>query len=286
MHAQLPAQRKTRHHTAAQHETHTRRNRTPHTKPNTRPHHEVPHNTTQHNTTQNHITPHNTTEHHITPHKKKTTQTNKQTNRQTKHNPQNTKHNTAPHATRHASSHTRRTTEWYETFTTRVAFSKTTRWSVSSDCAAAHLRPQRTRLPGGGLKAPTENHCCPRSECRSKGRQRLRVHKRTTSQCPKTGQCVVDSVASDQSTDRHLDADIDVPATSQSSAQPFFLGGKLAPRRTSSRPSCRAAFPSNDVDLGRTHVGSNVALHVRSRNLPNARDGARVERGDQIRPIL
>ena len=51
------------------------------------------------------------------------------------------------------------------------------------------------------------------------GRQDERV-RRLTGQCPPTGQRLVDAVTGDQSTDRHLETDIDVRVSSQ----PCFLG--------------------------------------------------------------
>ena len=71
-------------------------------------------------------------------------------------------------------------------------------------------------------------------------RKHKRVHDRMTSQC------LVHAVAGDQRTDRHLDTDTDVRATSPSTAQPFV-------------PGC--SFSSSGVgDLGTTLVGRRVAF--------------------------
>ena len=147
------------------------------------------------------------------------------------------------------------TARWYEAFATRVAPSQTTRRSVSSEPAKTQLRSKRTRLPGGDLKVGRENHCCLRSECRSEGRPRGacfskdvrdaggslvdRKHKRVHSRM--TDQGLVDAVAGDRRTDRHLDTGIDVPATSPSSAEPFFPGweaGALASRARETSHEC------------------------------------------------
>ena len=89
---------------------------------------------------------------------------------------------------------------------------------------------------------------------------------------------------------------LDVRVTSQSTAQLFSSVGGWC-RRTR-KPSAGnlsrmhhlfARFPnsfsSNDVDdFGRVLVRSNLALHVRSRNLTDARD--KTERCDQARSVL
>ena len=130
--------------------------------------------------------------------------------------------------------------KWYETFATNVASSRSPRRSwVVKHLPETQLRPQKSRRPGGDPTVGREIHRCPRHECRSKGRHRFpwyskaargaggsdRKHERVRSRM--TSQGLVDAVAGDPRTDRHLDVDIDARLTNHFAAQPVFLRGRL-----------------------------------------------------------
>ena len=83
------------------------------------------------------------------------------------------------------------TARWYEAFETRAAAQPTSRKLRSLSCSSTHGRAASSQ-------------------------QTRRAEWRTTAQCPKTSQRLIDVVTSDQDTDSHLEADVDVRVTSPS----------------------------------------------------------------------
>ena len=127
-----------------------------------------------------------------------------------------------------SSSHDATVAEWHDKFTTREAFFQRQFVGQCRQTVQTRSFHQRGRDFKVGVKARRDKHCSLRSICRCIGRhccaclsknvggagsslverKHKRVHNRMTG--------LVDAVAGDPRTDRHLDTDIDVRVTSQS----------------------------------------------------------------------
>ena len=133
------------------------------------------------------------------------------------------------------SSHTSASARWYETLATPVASSQST-FRPRKNAGNTLPVSEKSRRSRGDRTVGRETHRCPRSECRNKGlhclaqysrdardagsilvdRKYDRVRRRTTGKCPTTSQGLVDAVAGDPSTDRHLDTALRPTANAES----------------------------------------------------------------------
>ena len=148
------------------------------------------------------------------------------------------------------------------------------------------------------------------AEGRVVGREHERVRRRMTGQSPKTGQRLIHVVTGDQSTDSHLEADVDVRVTSplcfsereggavalasraQATSRNVGLreggGAKSADHRCRTRVR-RAVCPQrclNNIEMeGPIGSGVFVAFHERPRRHQSPRNRQKLQRRKEVREV-